>query len=80
MVSIIVLIEIAELVNADGHIQINRGQHSAGKGAAHRDEVDFRVEARLEGTERLVYFREMLMGQGMINADVVAMPGELVRA
>ena len=74
---IILTVYLVELINIYGVLDNHGSEYAAGKVTAIGDEVDIGVKAALQVLDGLYYLGQMLMGERLVDADVVVTPAEV---
>ena len=77
-VSLIILtVYFVELIYIDGVLDNHGSEYATGKVSAIGDEVDIGVKAALQVLDGLNYLGQMLMGERLVDADIVVTPAEV---
>ena len=79
VLGVVLLVDAFELLKRHLRLHHQCGEDAAGEVAPVGDEVNLRVEAVLQLAERLLDFRHVLVGESLVDADVVVAPAEVAR-
>ena len=77
VVVVIRVVQVFEQLYFDGAVEVERSENTSGEIPSDRNEIDGSRETVLQFGEALPYLGQMLMGERLVNGNIVVAPTEM---
>ena len=74
VIVVVFIVEFLYFRQLHGAVHVERGKNAARETSAHRNKIHFAVETCLHAMKRLIDFCQMLVGEWLINRNIVVAP------